>query len=344
MPKTSRSKTDRRLRGRLRECSFFPFVPKRNCVSMRKTIKKYVRGRNLRERKKKKLLRTFLVIDMYTYPWHSRVVQRMYTKYSQLAEQETRRTHLNELYRDRRFPDTTTTDDDELVSLRVALSIRGFRHLLPSRLGFTQVCIQKLLALAPHARLNAHLARTRVVTDGTPIMGSKRNRRRRRRRRLRRNVYVRVRMYVYVYMILTSRGLSRTFFRGVAKSQGWDPPSHPYRSGSLESPRSRDRARETFYGWVSTRRERRQFARHPREALRFQAGLRRAGGKSLDSSFSLEKKLQEIKASDRIIESSTYFVTYVSPRKLSKRVTDYIHDYRFLFLCHLIFFFYFLLR
>lgn len=131
-----------------------------------------------------------------------------------------------------------------------------------------------------------------------------------------------------VYIIPTSRGLSRTFFRGVAKSQGWDSPP-PSRSGSLESPRSRGRDSRTFYGRVSTRRERRQFARHPCEALRFQAVMGRAGGKSLDSSFSLKKKLQKIKASDRIIESSTYFVTYVSPKRPRIALRD-LDWYRFL--------------
>lgn len=37
-------------------------------------------------------------------------------------------THLNELYRDRRFSDATRANDDELVCLRIALFVTELRH------------------------------------------------------------------------------------------------------------------------------------------------------------------------------------------------------------------------
>lgn len=85
-----------------------------------------------------------------------------------------RETYLDELYRDRRFSDTAPTHDDELVGLRVALSVSGFRHLSPSRalrlvLSFARSCCLPALPGAARARLNARPARVNDFRhDTTP--------------------------------------------------------------------------------------------------------------------------------------------------------------------------------
>lgn len=137
----------------------------RNCVSIRK------QRRNTRKKLTRRRKKTNSVSRNRRTRCDTRWSHDVYDKIP-VSSRETRTaigrlyTYLNELYRDRRFPDTTATDDDELVSLRVALSVRGLRHL-PSRLGwiYRSLCMRVPLALAPHARLNHHLARTRVVTD-----------------------------------------------------------------------------------------------------------------------------------------------------------------------------------
>lgn len=65
-------------------------------------------------------------------------------------------TYLDELYRDRRFSDTAPTHDDELVGLRIALSVSGFRHLPLSLALFVSLT-------RSFARACSHWRRTRAI-------------------------------------------------------------------------------------------------------------------------------------------------------------------------------------
>lgn len=152
------------------------------------------------------------------YDTHRVLYNDVYNVYHQLAAREKKHlkhsgTYLNELYRDRRFSDTTTTDDDELVGLCVALSVRGFRHLFSLSLRwviFECLCIRESFTRWRRTRDQMLISRERVLWL-TAIMGS---RRRLPRRNARTRTFVRMRIiYVRIYMIHVAWAVTDVFPR-----------------------------------------------------------------------------------------------------------------------------------
>lgn len=180
---------------------------------------------------------------------------------------------MNELYRDRRFPDTATTDDDELVSLRVALSVSGPRHL-PSPLAsrsplfrrvLSRVYIrtekEKPLALAAARAIKCPSRASKracFVTDGAADNEGESNvRRRRLRRRRRTHVETFVHAYVRVYIIPPRRVGSRGRFSAKSlKAKAETRPLCALPSSSASLGQLRDsRSRELFMDGLFQRGE-----------------------------------------------------------------------------------------